>query len=379
VPDREEVDGPVGLREMRLHLADIEAIRLLIGGQSVVDWARLPFESHEDVDRFLGLLGVDVTDSVDQRRLRYVFNEAVAYAEENLPHLNVRHHVGKPEDIRDLFLWAAEPGRFRRRQMLACVTLKLMHVIHHMQAADLKFRSAVPEAEILDRAEASILRQARYLREGTDVVRSFYGSRKSRSSTIAKLVAKRENVAATIFDKLRFRVVVETPDDIVPTLAWMTRHMLPFSTCIPGQSHNNLVDPDTLLGYLTPRESRRAQGVPTPAKDETLKNEFSGTTYRSVNFIVDYPVRIDELVHDTDRLRYGRAVFVMVEFQVLDAATALANEEGENAHHLYKQRQWRVVEERLLRGAWLRQRRTPEGADDEDVADEPTDAEGTVP
>jgi uncharacterized protein (TIGR04552 family) len=46
----------------------------------------------------------------------------------------------------------------------------------------------------------------------------------------------------------------------------------------------------------------------------------------------------------------------MVEFQVIDAKTAKENEDGENAHHLYKKRQRRIVESRLLRGSRSRMR-----------------------
>ena len=45
----------------------------------------------------------------------------------------------------------------------------------------------------------------------------------------------------------------------------------------------------------------------------------------------------------------------MVEFQVLDRETAQANEDGENAHELYKERQRRIVERRLVRGSKTRQ------------------------
>ena len=40
----------------------------------------------------------------------------------------------------------------------------------------------------------------------------------------------------------------------------------------------------------------------------------------------------------------------MVEFQVIDRQTAQANEEGENAHRLYKDRQREIVEARLRKG-----------------------------
>ena len=68
-------------------------------------------------------------------------------------------------------------------------------------------------------------------------------------------------------------------------------------------------------------------------------------------FIVDYPVPLPEEVVGAASFELGRVVFLMVEFQLLDEETARRNEEGENAHHLYKQRQGRVVAERLKRGA----------------------------
>jgi len=353
--DAMDVDTPGSERLEPLTLADVEAIRLLLGGGSVIDWAQLAFDTPAAVNRFLALHGMDGGDETDRGRLRYVYNEAIAYVEENLPHLRPREHLGRPDDIREIFTWAGQTDRFRRRQMLSCVVLKLMHVIHHMEAADLKFKTAVSEAELLDQAEASILRRARPLRDGACGVRSFYGSRKSRSSTIAKLVAKSDNIAATIFDKLRFRIVVNTGADLVPVLAWMTQHLFPFNYVIPGQSHNNLVDPRDILGRLSEADLARAQHlVREPEVAETGKNEFSGSSYRAVNFIVDYPVLLPAQPTGVDRLRFGRVVFVMVEFQVLDAMTAARNEEGENAHHLYKARQWHTVEQRLLRGEWTR-------------------------
>jgi uncharacterized protein (TIGR04552 family) len=49
-------------------------------------------------------------------------------------------------------------------------------------------------------------------------------------------------------------------------------------------------------------------------------------------------------------------VFVMVEFQVIDRQTARDNEEGENAHRLYKERQRHIVEARLRKGGRRRSR-----------------------
>ena len=136
---------------------------LLLSGGSVIDWQRVAFASKESVDRFLGLHLIDLDDPVDRERLRYVFNEAMSYLEEHL-HLRFPEEIRDPDDVRDIFLYASETGGFRRRQILSCVVLKLMHVIHHMESADLKFKSPVAEEELIDVAEARILRAARKMR-----------------------------------------------------------------------------------------------------------------------------------------------------------------------------------------------------------------------
>lgn len=341
------------MQQMRLELRDVEAIRLLLSGGSVIDWQRLAFRTLDDVDRFLALLLIDVDDPDDRLRLRYVYNEAVSYLEEHL-HLRFPAELRDPEDVREVFLHASQTGRFRRTQILSCVVLKLMHVIHHMEAADLRFRTPVSEEEFVELAQRRVLEGARRLQESGLPVTSFYGSRKSRSSVITKLIAKKENVAATIFDRLRFRVVVESPDDLVPTLAWMTRNLFPFNYVIPGQSHNNLLDPAELLRWLPPDHEPLQELEGEAPLEDGGKNEFSGRTYRMINFIVDFPVRLPDRLATGFSFEHGRVVFVMVEFQLVDEETARRNEEGENAHHHYKQRQQEVVARRLKRGGMPR-------------------------
>ncbi len=330
-------------------LQDAESIRLLLSGTSVIDWQRLALHTFADVDRFMATLHIDTSDHEDRERLRYVFNEAVSYLEEHL-HLRFPPELRGPKDVRQIFVWASEFGGFRRTQILSCVIVKLMHVIHHMEAADLKFRTAVSEEQFLDLAHRRILQSARTMQQNSPRILAFYGSRKSRSSVITKLLAKEEAVAATVFDKLRYRIVVEDHADIVPTLAELTRSVFPFNYVVPGQSHNNVIDPNTLADTLSPEGREAFQDVPI-AFFEHQRNEFSGRSYRSINWIVDYPVRVPP-EHTADvSFELGRVVFVMVEFQLLDQEIAAANERGENAHDRYKSRQHIKVAKRLKRGA----------------------------
>ncbi|MCP4807442.1 MAG: TIGR04552 family protein [Proteobacteria bacterium] len=344
-----------------LDLNDLEAVRLLLSGTSVIDWHKLDLDTIDKVDVFLRNSLFDPEDPQDMERIRFVFHQAINYLEE---HHEVRFpdEVRNPADVRNVFITASTwTGRFRRSQMLACMVLKLMHTINHMEAADLKHRLPISEAELFDRAEQAIIKHADALRRDGYPLMAFYGSRKTRTSVISKLLSKRESIAATIFDKLRFRIVVREPSELIPVLAHLTRTLFPVNYIIPGESHNNLVDfwqelereqHYAKLGETLQRLSNKER-VTKPGPE----NPFSATGYKSVNWIVDFPVRVDDVLSKLDidaGYMLGRVVYVMVEFQLLDSETETRNESGANAHEHYKARQKKQVESRLLKGGLRR-------------------------
>ena len=339
-------------RDHPLNLSDLEAVRLILRSDSIIDWNRANFRTMAEVDRYLQLHQLNISEPEDLWRLQYVHGEAVNYLEEHLG-LQFPAELQKPGDVRKIFLEASHTQGFRRRQILACVLLKLMHVINHMEAAELRYQTPLSEADLMELAERRIMNAAEQMRASGFPLVAFYGSRKARNSIITKLIAKKKNIAATIFDKLRFRLVTHDREHILPAISWLTRNLFPFNYVIPGQSHNNL----QLFRDMIRTEpfSSMAAGLTSNGITETEsltpeENPFSGNSYRMINFIADFPVRIDHLVDVRYGALLGRTVFVMVEFQVLDRQTARDNEEGENAHRLYKERQRSIVEARLRKG-----------------------------
>ena len=347
-------------RPENLDLQDLEAVRLLLDGTSVIDWHKLDLDTREAVDGFLRVSRCDPDDPDDMRRLRFVFREAVNHLEEYF-HWRLPADLRDPEDVRDVFVAASTwTGRFRRRQSQACMILKLMHTINHMEAADLKHRAPISEAELFDRAERRIIEHADEMRRQGYPLLAFYGSRKTRASVISKLLSKRESIAATIFDKLRFRIVVNDPSELAPVLAHLCRTLFPMNYVIPGESHNTLLD---FLRVVKEEPHYRELGQKLQrlsAEDVTEShnlNPFSSKNYRVINWIVDMPVRVDDVLERMEvgaSYTLGRVVYVMVEFQLVDRETADKNEVGENAHSLYKDRQRKVLEGRLLKGALSR-------------------------
>jgi uncharacterized protein (TIGR04552 family) len=127
----------------------------------------------------------------------------------------------------------------------------------------------------------------------------------------------------------------------------MLTRFIPFNYVVPGQTVNSLVDP----ALLERRLGVAPDVVTVPSAARGTPNEFSGKGYQVLNFVVDLPVRVDALLGAEERAASsGNVVFVLVEFQVMDRAQALANEQGENSHSAYKLRQHQRVRERLLRG-----------------------------
>jgi uncharacterized protein (TIGR04552 family) len=231
-----------------------------------------------------------------------------------------------------------------------------MHVIHHLEARELLFRTPIREADLAERAHRRIMAEAERMRRlGLPVV-EFEGSSKGRGSLVTKLLAKKESVAAQVFDRVRYRIVTETTDQIAPVAWHLTQTLFPFNYAVPGQTQNSLVRFGELL-ERHPRGSELAAELQLPVdlerKDPSVpRNEFSGKDYRVLNFVVDLPVRIDDLLPPLDPMadELGRIVFTLVEFQVVDRATARRNEEGDSSHERYKKRQLKRVLRRLSRG-----------------------------
>jgi uncharacterized protein (TIGR04552 family) len=339
---------------LRLSLADAEAIRLLLAGGSVVDWHKAAFGSIEEVDQLLRLHLLDVDDPLDQERLRRLYLEALAYVEEYLQ-LRIPPKLRDVDDVRQLFLWASDTRGFRRNQVLSCMALKLMHVMQHLEAADLRMHTSISESALHDLAHRRVEEAGQRMRAAGVPLVAFYGSRKTHLAVVTKLLCKRDDVAAKVFDKLRYRIVVPSHEHVVGALGWLVREAFPFNQVMPGQSHNNLLDPEEVAAELDAADREALQPlVDDPVKTLETKNEFSGRSYRMINFIVDVPVMLpDDVIPAGARVNLGRVVYLAVELQLMDEETARANESGENHHALYKRRQHERVRRRLTRGSFV--------------------------
>ena len=147
----------------------------------------------------------------------------------------------------------------------------------------------------------------------------FEWSRKHADSLITKLLAKKESIAADVYDKLRFRMITNTEEQLIFVMRELTQRLVPFNFVIPGQSENDIIKiRETLdrspalkrfLPEITDLAAVAADKKPSP------QNEFSGPGYRVINFVSDLPVRIDKYLcrrpDDPMFAEYGTIVFVL--------------------------------------------------------------------
>ena len=318
---------------------DTDAIRLLLRGDSIIDWHRLAFVDHAEVDRFLRLNEFDPDSEDEMTRLEEIRADAVEY-------LGRAFSVSVPDDVagevaaRDLFLMASRPGP---QQKWACVALKVMHIIHHINGRQALLKVAVSDDAIFREIELKVMHVVEQLRAAGSPISEFEWSRKPKDSQITKLMAKRSTLAASIYDKLRFRLIVPHMDDLAPTLATLVRQLIPFNYVVPGESVNQLIDFDAIMESKTGRVDKRARTAQP-------YNEFSGTGYRIVNFVADLPLRLERLIPSSEILStMSHVVFVLTEFQIADKHTAMQNEAGDCSHDAYKARQHERVRARLFR------------------------------
>ncbi len=362
-------------------LADLEAVRLLLRGSSVIDWHRLAFTDVREVERFLRVNEFDPDSNDDLNRLEELRDEAVEYLRRNFSY-RIPPDVGSGVPVQDLFLIASQSGK---RQMYACVVLKVMHVIHHLAGRELLFKLPVSNDEVFGFVEKKVVKTVEEIRGAGYPIVEFAWSRKEHDSLITKLLAKKQSIAASVYDKLRFRLITRSRTDLPAVLIELTHRLVPFNYVIPGESVNGIIDLPRLVAEHTALrrhadELAENDDAPPSAHQAPIGgNEFSGPAYRVVNFVADLPVRIDEhpiALDDQTRAELGSIIFVLTEFQVMDAETAAMNEVGENSHVAYKERQAARVRARLAGGSKaLRDRAAAAALDDDGDTDGDDDDE----
>jgi uncharacterized protein (TIGR04552 family) len=337
----------------RLTLGDIERTRLVLRGGTVIDWRRLNVSSVDECDAILRSNEIDPEDPGDAARLINLHRRAIDYLERNFELICAKEVVNAPRTS-DLMLLAAGRDPVLRPQ--ACMMLKLMHVVHHIDSRELRLQLAVSDKELFHLVEEKAMRVAQEMRQHGFPIVEFVISRKSHDSLITKHLRKRQTFRARVFDRVRFRIVTETADDIIPVVAYLNQHLFPFNYVVPGESRNSIFAfPDIIRRHPRAKAMIPRLQVDLEFEDEMRPppNTFTSDIFRTIKFVADIPIRVDE--HKLLAWAPGKAlspgvVYVLTEFQIVDQASHIANERGEASHEKYEARRMAKVRKRLLNG-----------------------------
>src|SRR6478736_407246 len=115
---------PVALKPVsEMGLGDLERLRLILRGGSVIDWRRMHFVARSEVDEFLSLCGYRMDEPLDEAWGRVILADAVEYLRKTF-HYRVTAAIAHPEDLHDLFLFASGMKDPQRLRKIACIVLK---------------------------------------------------------------------------------------------------------------------------------------------------------------------------------------------------------------------------------------------------------------
>jgi uncharacterized protein (TIGR04552 family) len=340
-------------------LSDLEAVALMLRGESVIDWHRLHLTTTEEARELIIAQELSPDDPKDRDRIEHLKGEAISY---------LRRHfefpIPKPIEQaspEELLLVASTKGH---RQVCACSVLKAMHIIHHLDGRELLFTLPLSDQEVFHLVEEKVYRVIGGMLSAGFPITEFVGGRKNKDSLYTKLLSKQDTIAAAVYDKLRFRIVTRSQQDLLPVLLYLSQRLFPFNYVIPAESVNTIFhfksycERDPHLGRML-GEMQTALGDDLNPGD----NRFSADTYRTIHFVVDLPVRLPKEIIElapAHAKTLGNIVYVLCEFQLIDQDTEAANELGDASHARYKERQKAAVMRRLKIGA--RDLYTPPGA-----------------
>src|ERR1044071_6499608 len=268
--------------DFKLH--DVESLRVILRGSSVIDWHRLNLEDPGQIRQFIE-------------------NHETAPLEELLSIASGRGH----------------------RQQCACTILKVMHIINHLAGRELLFRLPVSDRDLFHLIEEKVYRiVGTMLSEGFPIT-EFVGGRKNLDSTYTKLLSKAESTAVAVYDKLRFRIVTRTREDLLPVLLYLSERLFPFNYVVPQQSTNTIFhfrsycEGHPHLRDMVDKFQGQIDDELTPGD-----NRFSAPEYRVIHFVADVPVRVPvsfTRLAPPGSESLGPVVYLLCEFQLVDAET----------------------------------------------------------
>ena len=358
---------------MSLNLAfDPEVFWSLIGGRAVVETPRLNLKSKPEAHAFLKAYGYDLEVEADREKLWHIHSRAVIYLRTQLLQEGetIPDEISDPRglgDIGDLLILASvRDGQHEGLHKWACALLRVMHVISQLHNDLFNYFSLEIEKEIfrpyrqfVHKDSVSGIRLA-----GGDDADSIPLQKfdikpfKDSDSAITKLLAKPDEVAFGLLDKIGVRFVTHNLFDVFRVMRFLVQsHVISPANVIPSQSNNTLYPVNLFLEVmegLRGAETMDVADIDKRLADRLVKetaraqflekhNSFTDREYRFVKFITRQLVRV---THPETQKSFS--FFYPYEVQILDYERYLRSLSGPASHDEYKARQRHRARDRVF-------------------------------
>lgn len=391
-----------------------EVLDIIIGGRSSIDsTAGFPVSSVEEAERFILSYGFDLNNPIESAEVFGHFHEALNFIRKNFLQpdnpqglkLEVPRKLLELTNVRDLMLMSsyAFAGQSRDSQGTylrnwACSVLKVMHTIAHVDQDLRASYFADIQKQIFDRFYRVIHRDdgKLFLGEKLDeraipLVAFETKPKKTRESTLIKLLHKPENVAEDIFDRVGIRFITPTPLGALQVIKFLKDQMIVMPPNIkPSRSRNTLVDLEDFRARMQEVTERYDRGEIDSATLQTEaetaahpprvnpENPHSSEFYRSIQFTCRQLIKLHNPLYgdlrelrglakqgvlpegatkivdriDTKYLQKEVRFFYPFEVQVVDQKSHEENERGRSAHSEYKRAQLQTAMKRVMGALW---------------------------
>ena len=392
-----------------------DTLEVIVGGRSSLDALEgFSVDSAEDALSFLKSYGFDPDNPIENAELLGNYHESLNFirryflvGEHGETLLEVPRVILELTRVTDLFLMinagreaagAAANSSARTLGLWACSVLKVMHTISHIDRDLRAPHFSDIQKSIFDRFYRLIQRDAGgklYLGESARDPRRVplchfeTKPKKTRDSTILKLLHKPENVAEDIFDRVGLRFVTSTRLQALQVIHYLKEKRVVMPPHIkPSRSRNTLMDipyftaaleralDNARQGRLSEDQLRQRleEAANRPPPPSELTNQHTQPNYQAIQFTCRQLVKLTnplyenlwqlkhqaknqggdpawvQLVDAIDLKNVQREIrfFYPYEVQIMDQLSATGNEQGRSAHEKYKLAQIRSAQKRVM-------------------------------
>ncbi len=322
-----KIDSSISSVLSKINASDsfIDALGLILNGGSVIDFVRLNFKSDTEIDNFLRLNNFILTEPRAYRRIYHIYNDALTYL--NSMDIEIPQEFRELSDIKDLFRYASYLKGSKTFAKISCSILKVMHILHHLESRELMYRTSISIESLFSACEEKVSRSISELNRSGTPIYHYSTFRENIFDRITKLTARKEIIAAQMFEKASFTIVTEKKEDVIYVLRHLISDVFPFNYVVPGYSNSNYID---LISELkNSEEYSKKYDIYQFVRDTKQSDPQSDRIY----IRVDIPLDINALginIDEETAENLGYTIFSLTDFIITDIESQRKIERSQN-------------------------------------------------